>query len=218
LEPFKVLLPRRIRSAILKEKGLLAITSQGEIMIPWESVVFVFFGIVNEEVGFSEINKSGIRKMLRKVFLGEEHDQQQPQKTFRQVHLMDIFVKGEERGYRIHGSHFNYPSVLDNVEYISENNFRRLMAGILKYCSCCFFNRSAQSFLLRDKDNVKFYASVYDFELECLQSRRRMDDQLPWEKLKLDEKIGDLPSIKHEDESVKGFSEAEGNDVPQKNN
>lgn len=182
-------LPIRVRSAVLKADPIQVSTSRGDFLIPRDSVVFISFGIIDEEVGFSESRQSSLRKMIRSALFGEDQGTETSPKSFRHVHLMDIFVKGEERPFRIDGAHFNYRSVLDEVSHNSADNFRNLMASLIRSCPNCFFTRSAQGFILRRKEEVKHYNGVYDFEIESQQCRRRMDEQIPCERLRLDSRI-----------------------------
>ncbi|MFH0801103.1 MAG: hypothetical protein V2A78_01765 [bacterium] len=182
-------LPIRVRSAVLKADSIQVSTSRGDFLIPRDSVVFVSFGIIDEEVGFAESRQSNIRKMIRSALFGEEQDVQASPKSFRHVHLMDIFVRGEEGSFRIDGSHFNYRSVLDEVGHSSADNFRNLMASLIRFFSNCYFTRSAQGFILRKQEEVKHYKGVYDFEIDSQQGRRRMDEQIPCERLRLDSRI-----------------------------
>jgi len=182
-------LPIRVRSAVFKADSLKVSTSRGDFLISRDSAVFFSFGIIDEEVGFEESRQSNLRKMIRSALFGEEQDVQASPKSFRHVHLMDLFVRGEERSFRIDGSHFNYRSVLDEVGHSSADNFRNLMASLIRFFPNCYFTRSAQGFILRNRDEAKHYKGVYDFEIDSQQGRRRMDEQIPCERLRLDERI-----------------------------
>ncbi len=211
-------LPLRVRSMMLKAGSFQVSTSSGEFVIPRDSVVFITFGIIDEEVGFSEARQSGLRKMIRGMVFGEEQVPHAPQKSYRHVHLMDVFVKGEERPFRIDGAHFNYRLILDEVGHNSNENFRNFMASLISLCPNCYFTRSVQGFILRRKEEVKHYNGVYDFEIDSQQARRRMDEQIPCKLLRLDERIRLCRNESGTDDAGEKDEAAEGEDGEKEDN
>jgi hypothetical protein len=169
-------LPVRVKSGEFSEGALNLETANGRCEVSWDQVEFICLGVIEDQVGEGPANRSGLRNMVRKLFFGENNNEQVKRKT-RDTYLLDVYVRGQEPPYRFEAINVNYRSFLGRVSYISAKNFLRLVARLASKSRESYLDASTVALLEATRERIRRYASVNDFELESTLHRERLDTQ-----------------------------------------
>lgn len=167
-------LPNRVKSGEFVPQGMSFETGSGRSSVSWPQIELITLGIIEENVGDQPGSKSGLRSMVRKMFFGENQQEQQRVRKIRDVYLLDVFVRDQQQPYRIDGTTVNYRAFLGRVSYASSQNFQRLIGRIVDESVEARLDSSVIAFLGGQRDKIKRYGGVYDFELESSQNRDRL--------------------------------------------
>lgn len=179
-------LPNRVKSGVFTSSGLSLETGAGRGLIEWGRVELLALGIIEEAVGNAEAQKSGLRSMVRKMFFGENQSEQQRVRKTRDVFLLDIFVADQSHPYRVDGATVNYRAFLGEVSYASGQNFHRLVTRIVRDSAEARLDASLLAFLHGQREKIRRYGAVYDFEMESAQNRERLHALVPRREVQLD--------------------------------
>ncbi|MCD4783621.1 MAG: hypothetical protein K8T10_07295 [Candidatus Eremiobacteraeota bacterium] len=171
--------PIRIKSGSIEKDQMVIHTSETTKRIPWEDIELLSLGIVHAERNSGEAPKSSLRIRIRQVLLGDPDRQMDETKEWRDTYLLDIYLKEEQTPYRIDHSSFNYRSILKNPGYVSSNNFRKLVNKIACYSNNSRLDPCLIAYLAQEKRKLKFYNTVYDFELESQVYRKHIHKLIP---------------------------------------
>lgn len=172
-------IPIRIKSGRIENDQMVIHTSKTTKKISWEDIELLSLGIVHVEKGTGEAPKSGIRIRLRQILLGDPDRQMDKKKEWRNTYLLDIYVKGEQTPYRIDHSSINYRSILKNPGYVSSSNFRKLVIKIAYHSNNARLDPCMIAYIAQEKNKLKFYNTVYDFELESQVYRKHIHKLIP---------------------------------------
>lgn len=197
-------LPNRVKSGEFTSSGIALETSAGHANVAWENVEMLALGVIEEPFGSAEAQKSGLRSMVRKLFFGENQGQEQRVRKVRDVFLFDMFVRGQAHPYRFDGATVNYRAFLGDVSYASGQNFSRLVTRIVHGSLEARLDASLLAFLLGQREKVRHYGAIYDFELEAAQNRERLHALVPRREVQLDaeRRAVDAPNPTDSEESV----------------
>ena len=182
-------LPARIKAGRFSPQGMVLETAGGSVEVPWGDVELLCVGVLEESVGSPREARSPMRNMVRQVFFGENRRDEEKIRKVRDVWILDVYVAGQAVPYRFDASSVNYRSFFGEVSYMSHQNFLRLVASVAHECRESRLNGSATALLLRQKERVKHYASIQDFELESSQCRHRLSHQIPRAEIRIEERL-----------------------------
>ncbi|MBI2251973.1 MAG: hypothetical protein HYU63_04385 [Armatimonadetes bacterium] len=157
------MLPLKIKRGEIKEDCLILETKEKKMEIPWEEIKLLQLGILEEELPSPQKPNYGIQKIIRKIFFGES-EKDYLIKSHRKIYLLNFFIKDEI--LQLDSSNVDYRSFLKEAEYISLNNFKKLIQGFLKFLKNTYLDPSLLAFLKNNKEDIKSYKNIYDFELE----------------------------------------------------
>lgn len=175
--PSAPFVPYRVKRGAFREEGLYVETTSGKETLPWGKIRLVCLGIV-EEYAQSPPPMSKVRKMMRELFFGsgiDEEEGKRPEK--KRVTYVDFFMEGSPRMFRIESTSLDYRGLLPAVGYVSEENFRELVLDFYKRIPEAVFDESFQAYLTGKIAMVKKYQSLYDFQGECQERWKRMQEQ-----------------------------------------
>jgi hypothetical protein len=173
-------LPNRVKSGEFTPSGMSLETGSGRAAVDWGAVELITLGVIEEAVGDQPHAKSGLRSMVRKMFFGENQQEQQRIRKIRDVYLLDVFVRDQAQPYRFDGTTVNYRAFLGaDISYASAHNFQRLVTRIVHHSAEARLDSSLVAFLAGQRDKIKRHGGVYDFELESAQNRTRRDSLIP---------------------------------------
>jgi len=170
-------LPLRVRAGAFHDDHFAIETSQEVFEIPWDKVTLLTMGIIEEDVADVDGPRSGMRNFVRKMFFGEDSGQNAVKKQVREVYLLDLYVERMDTPFRIESTSINYRRLLPEAGYVSFQNFLSLAQLIAGRCRMSRFDCSCFDFLGGRRDQVRRYASVYDFDLESHTARAHLKDQ-----------------------------------------
>jgi len=171
--------PLRIKSGTINEDFIEVYTSEIRKKIPWEDIELLSLGIVHVEKDTGEAPKSAIRIRLRQILLGDPDRQIDEKREWRDTYLLDIYVKGEQTPYRIDHSSINYRSLIRNPGYVSSINFRKLLIKIAYHSKSARLDPCIIAYISNNKKKLRFYNTVYDFELESQVFRKHVHKLIP---------------------------------------
>ncbi|MHC9540894.1 MAG: hypothetical protein AB9903_15425 [Vulcanimicrobiota bacterium] len=180
---YSLKIPIRIKSGSVDDEAIHIITSCESRNIPWGSVEYICLGAIDERIGASDGPKSNMRNVIRKLFFGEKTQDDNAKPDMRTQYILDIYVKDQDAAYRFDSTNINYKAFLGEVSYVSFLNFKKLVKLISDHARNSYFNRSLLALLMKKNDKVHHFNSVYDFELECQNTRTRLDREIHWENL-----------------------------------
>lgn len=197
-------LPNRVKSGEFTPSGIALETSAGRANVAWESVELLALGIIEEPFGSAESQKSGLRSMVRKLFFGENQGEEQRVRKVRDVFLFDMFVRGQAQPYRFDGATVNYRAFLGDVSYASGQNFSRLVTRIVRDSLEARLDASLLAFLHGQREKIRHYGAIYDFELEAVQNRERLHALVPRREVQIqaDRAPNDSPNPSDSEESA----------------
>lgn len=190
-------LPNRVKSGEFTSAGIAIETNAGRATVAWENVELLTLGIIEEPFGSAESQKSGLRSMVRKLFFGENQGEEQRVRKVRDVFLFDMYVRGQAQPYRFDGATVNYRAFLGEVSYASGQNFSRLVTHIARDSCDARLDGSLLAFLHGQREKVRHYGAIYDFELEAAQNRERLHALVPRREVQIEV---DRPSHRLENE------------------
>ncbi|MCL5036279.1 MAG: hypothetical protein M1269_04085 [Chloroflexi bacterium] len=178
-EAVKSRLPIRVRGGEIDGEYLVLYTAVDKKRIAWLDVKIICLGIIKEVVGDFEPPKSMLRNLVRGVMYGEKESDRQVPKTIRNVYLVDIYVGESEIPYRIDSTLFDYRNLLEKLDFISINNFRKMFEKLAKSATTSRFDKNSAAFLCMRTYDLRKVGSVYDFDLESLEARRNLEKHIP---------------------------------------
>lgn len=176
-------LPVRVKSGAMTDDCLHIITSCDEKDIEWASIEYICLGAIDEATRGTEAPKSNMRKVFSKIFFGEQSKDEIEKAPMRTSYVIDIYTKNQECAFRLDSSNINYKSFLEDVSYMSFHNFKILLQKLVDNAKNSYFNKSAIALLLRKKDKIQRYSSIYDFELDTQRSRLNVKKEIHWNEL-----------------------------------
>lgn len=194
-------LPTRVKSGEFTADAVVLETSGGRWVIEWNRVELLTLGIIEEPFGNAEAQKSNLRSMVRKLFFGESQSDDRRVRKVRDVFLLDMFVQGQAHPYRFDGATVNYRAFLGDVSYASSQNFARLVMRIVRDSSEARLDASLLAYLYGQREKIRHYGAIYDFELESAQNRERLNGLVPQREVQLDtvRRVVDLPHLDNEE-------------------
>ncbi len=177
-------IPVRIKSGSIHEDYISIETSGEPQKIPFASIDYVCLGIIEEKITSAEPPKSNMRKMVSGILMGKDSGKEKKiQDSARVTYLLDIYVKDCLAPYRIDASAINYKGLLNDVSYISAENFRNLINNICIRAMDSKFNKSLVSFLLKLREKPKSFVSREEFELASSNLRKKLEGEMDWGQL-----------------------------------
>jgi len=180
---YSLKIPIRIKSGAVNDEALHVITSYESRNIPWGAIEYICLGAIDERISASDGPKSNMRNVIRKLFFGEKTQDDSGKPDMRTQFILDIYVKDQDAAYRFDSTNINYKAFLGEVSYVSFLNFKKLVKLISEHARNSYFNRSLLALLMKKNDKVHHFNSIYDFELECQNTRTRLDKEIHWENL-----------------------------------
>jgi len=171
-------LPTRVKAGEFTPTSLAMETSTGRVVIPWQQVELITLGVIEEGLG-EKTSRSGVRNMVRKLLFGESSQEQQQKPRIRETWLLDVYTVDNPSAYRFDSGMVNYRSFLGQVSYSSAQNFLRLAARLVSSASDSRLDASVMALLSGQRDRIRRYGAVYDYELESAQQRARLAEQKP---------------------------------------
>ncbi|MGM9997925.1 MAG: hypothetical protein ACI38Q_00760 [Candidatus Bruticola sp.] len=174
-------LPNRIKSGSFSETMITGETASDIIEIPWDSIEYVALGMIIER---SEQDASAykVQKLVRnfsRMAQGNVHEDDKDKiVTLKPTNFLDIYCSDREEPLRFDSSSINYRSFLkDKLSHVSFQNFFRLVREVCLHCQKAYFTESVKAFLTWNRDRVKMYGTIHDFEHDtflCLTKRRHL--------------------------------------------
>ncbi|MCD6309686.1 MAG: hypothetical protein J7M18_03165 [Candidatus Eremiobacteraeota bacterium] len=180
-------LPIRVRGGGIDGEYLVLYTTAEKKHIALEDIKLICLGIIREVIGDFDSPRSFLRNLLRSILFGEKEMDRQVPKTYREVYLVDIYVGESEIPYRIDSSFFDYRDFLEELEYISINNFRKLFRLLAESATSSMFDKNSVAFLRMRTQDLRKVASIYDYDLDSLDARRALQSQIPYHDINFDE-------------------------------
>lgn len=202
-------LPSRVKSGELTPQGLSVETASARIAITWDRVEFITLGIIEEPVGDAPLQRSTLRNLVRNAFFGDNQNERQRVRKVRDIMLLDVYVRDQPQPYRFDGTTVNYRSFLGEVTHSSNTNFLRLVGRIVHHSIHSRLDSSVVAFLKGQRDRVKHFGGVYDFELENIQNRERLTTQIPRCDLLIDQDSGEVALARDKAKDKLGAEEEE---------
>ncbi len=155
-------LPYRVRGGCFEDEHLVL----GNERILWDDIEFLCLGIIEQMVKDSEAPKGMVRKVMGKVLFSKEDDKAKDKgKQTTDVYVLDLFVKGQERAYRMDAANLNYSTFLDDIGYISLHNFYKFVVNLCRRAVKARVNSSLAAFVARDRHHIARYPAIYEFEM-----------------------------------------------------
>ncbi|MBQ7530034.1 hypothetical protein IJT10_09100 [bacterium] len=161
-------LPIRVRAGSIYEEGLSYESARESGRIKWPEVRYVALGLIKERV---EQNSSNY--LMQRVVEGMKKGGASSGKdegkivSYKSTYLLDIYLHDHSELLRFDSSFVNYRSFLkERTAHVSFQNFFRLVHDICIRCKGAEFTASVAPFLLWQRDKVRDYVSIYDYENE----------------------------------------------------
>ncbi|MCA9794168.1 MAG: hypothetical protein KC910_20310 [Candidatus Eremiobacteraeota bacterium] len=167
-------LPTRIRDGQFEDEHLML----DGLRVPWDDVYFMALGIIDQVVKDNDGPKGVFRKMMGKARGSDDESKSSNRgRHVSEVYILDLFVDGYEQAFRFDSAAINYRQFLDEVGYISMQNFFKFCVHLARRTTRARFDASLVGFLGRRRELVRHFDAIYDFELEVQNFIDRMDDQ-----------------------------------------
>ncbi|MGM9992543.1 MAG: hypothetical protein ACI376_06845 [Candidatus Bruticola sp.] len=174
-------LPNRIKSGSFSETMITGETTGDIIEVPWECIEYVALGMIIER---SEQDASAykVQKLMRnfsRMAQGNVHEDDKDKiVTLKPTNFLDIYCSDREEPLRFDSSSINYRSFFkEKLSHVSFQNFFRLVREVCLHSRKAYFTDSVKAFLTWNRDRVKIYNTVHDFEHDtflCLTKGRHL--------------------------------------------
>lgn len=166
-------LPSRVRTGAFEDDELVLENAR----IPWGEVECLALGIIDLVVKEAEAPRGAMRKMMGKV-MGKDEENKSSNRSgqVRETYIVDLFVEGEPRAFRLESGNVSYRQFLDEVGYVSLHNFYKFCVHLTRRCTEAKVNPGMAAFLKRKRESVEHFPALYDFELE-VQAQRLEQEQ-----------------------------------------
>lgn len=157
--------PQRFSAGAMKDEGLEVALRERTELLPWDLIRMVCLGIVEEPaIQIHPTLYMQIKQSLKKVFDKQRQDEQAP---LRQNVYLEIFVADKDQPFRAESTNLNYRGFIEEVEYVSENNFKKLLKKLMDRLPNCEFDESYWAYVSNKKENVKRFGNIYEFQRAC---------------------------------------------------
>ena len=183
-------LPTRIKSGQITEEKLIAETANDVITVPWQDVEHVALGMIIERVT-QEAAAYKVQKLIQSATkLAGNNDPNGEQGkiiSYKTTNFLDLYCAGHDETLRFDSSSINYRGFLQKkFSAVSFQNFFRLVREICMHSKSARFSQSIKYFLLWQRDKIKTYEALHDFENDTFLSFTRNTHMVNYEDLNFD--------------------------------
>lgn len=180
-------LPLRIKSGHFTEEALVGETPQGTVEIPWSEVEYVALGMIVER-SEQEAEAYKVQRLVKGISRmatgGSPSDDKDKIVSYKPTNYLDLYCRGREAPLRFDSLSVNYRGFLGpNLSHVSFQNFFRLVREVCRRCSQAQFLQGIKPFLAWDRDHMRKYQAVHDFENETFLAITRRQKLIPWSEL-----------------------------------
>ena len=179
-------LPTRIKSGTIGEEALQLESAHRLFEIPWPEIEYVALGMIQERVE-QEATAYKMQKIVdsssnRKN--GSIDSKTGKLISYKPTYILDIYCSGRSDCLRFDSAYLNYRSFLgQKISHVSFQNFFRLVHDICSKCTQAAFTKDIAYFLTWNRDKLKYYDSLNDFENDIFFLRSKSERFLSWQEI-----------------------------------
>ncbi|MBQ7502067.1 hypothetical protein IJT93_05045 [bacterium] len=179
-------LPTRIKSGTIGEDTLQLESAHKLFEIPWAEIEYVALGMIQEKVE-QDATAYKMQKLVESSANrknGSIDSKTGKLVSYKPTYILDIYCRGRNDCLRFDAAYVSYRSFLGkNICHVSFQNFFRMVHDICSRCTQAYFTKEVAYFLTWNRDKLKFYDSLNDFENDIFILRSKTERFLSWEEM-----------------------------------
>ncbi|MFH1454406.1 MAG: hypothetical protein ABIH00_10595 [Armatimonadota bacterium] len=167
----------RVKTGKFTDKALIIYLGKEtpeEYIIPWTDIELVSLGVLHEKPPSASSEMSPLRKKVREVLFKESKQEQRIQPDIRKHYIIDIFIKDTKNIYRFDSAYINYRAFLDQIEYVTLNNFKKFLIKLNKHLKNVNVTPDMEYFINNQMHKIFICESIFDFEIYNTQYLKKL--------------------------------------------